>query len=569
MSNMSVQAPPQAPRKPAILSDALHLACALGAGLIPLTVFVVLSYYQTIRRAEADLTEIAGLALQLAQDILQEAELQLTRFVNVSGGRATPESERLLRAIVYTDPYFREARIIDERGFLIHSTVAPIDLPIEIPADQRADPSIESLQVIGLQQTPLMREKSIVLALPTEGQGEVDLLVDPALVSLFFHEVDLGPRGYLALTGPKGRVLSVLGPPPPTEAIAALTPDPDRIRVTLHNGQTWAVAEVDRDWALRDWFANLLFSIPVAAVASAALAFIVIRLIRRQMGLDHDLRLAIGRGELKVEYQPIIDLDNGRCVAAEALLRWRHPVHGYVRPDVFIPIAEETGLIGPLTEWLVRRVILEQRPVLDRFPDLRLSINCTSSLLVSRDLEQILRSDVVPPDLATSLVFEVTENVFLGQNANSAREAMSRLRGRGFRFALDDFGAGYSSLGYLQTFEFEFLKIDRSFVQAIGSSNATSPIFDALVDLARKLDIVTVAEGVETEEQRRYVDRRGVPLAQGWLFAMPLPVGEFMHFLAAADSLTPVEGMPQQAGEPRIWASDGRAKQGADHRGRL
>jgi hypothetical protein len=123
MSNMSVQAP----RKPAILSDALHVACALGAGLIPLTVFVVLSYYQTIRRAEADLTEIAELALQLARDILQEAELELTRFVNVSGGRSTPESERLLRAIVYTDPYFREARIIDERGLLIYSTVATID----------------------------------------------------------------------------------------------------------------------------------------------------------------------------------------------------------------------------------------------------------------------------------------------------------------------------------------------------------------------------------------------------------------------------------------------------------
>jgi c-di-GMP phosphodiesterase len=207
-----------------------------------------------------------------------------------------------------------------------------------------------------------------------------------------------------------------------------------------------------------------------------------------------------------------------------------------------------SGLIGPLTEWLVRRVILEQRPVLDRFPDLRLSINCTSSLLVSRDLEQILRSAVVPPDLAANLVFEVTENVFLGQNANSAREAMSRLRSRGFRFALDDFGAGYSSLGYLQRFEFEFLKIDRSFVQAIGSSDATSPIFDALVDLARKLDIVTVAEGVETEEQRCYVDRCGVPLAQGWLFAMPLPVGEFLHFLAGVTARPRLSHAPASLG---------------------
>jgi sensor c-di-GMP phosphodiesterase-like protein len=397
----------------------------------------------------------------------------------------------------------------------------------------------------------------------------VDLLVDPALLSLFFREVDLGPGGYLALTGPKGGVLSVLGAAPPAEAIRALTPDPDRIRVSVEGEQAWAVAEVGRIWALRDWFANLRFSVPVAAIASAALAFITIRLIRRQTGLDHDLRLGIGRGELKVEYQPIIALGDGRCVAAEALLRWRHPVHGYVRPDVFIPLAEETGLIGPLTEWLLRRVVLEQRPVLDRFPDLRLSINCTSSLLVSRDLEQILRRGIVPPDLATRLVFEVTENVFLGQNATSAREAMSSLRRKGFRFALDDFGAGYSSLGYLQTFEFDFLKIDRSFVQAVGSSNPKSPIFDTLVDLARKLDIETVAEGVETEEQRRYVGQCGVPLAQGWLFAMPLPVGEFVHFLAGADILRSAEARPGQRGAPGTWASDGRSDRVADQRGSL
>jgi sensor c-di-GMP phosphodiesterase-like protein len=221
---MSVQAPPQSPRRPAILSDALHVACALGAGLIPRTVFVMLSYHQTIRRAAADLTEIAELALQLARDILQEAELELTRFVNVSGGRATPEAESLPRAIVYTDPYFREARIIDERGFLIYSTVATIDLPIEIPADQRADPGVQTLQVVGLHETPLMREKSVVLALSMGKQGEVDLLVDPALLSLFFHEVQLGPGGYLALTGANGGVLSVLGRPPPPEAVRPSLP---------------------------------------------------------------------------------------------------------------------------------------------------------------------------------------------------------------------------------------------------------------------------------------------------------------------------------------------------------
>ena len=319
-----------------------------------------------------------------------------------------------------------------------------------------------------------------------------------------------------------------------------------RVAHATDDGKVLVVGDVTRDWALRGWYTNLMYSLPVAAACSLLLAFLMMSLIKQRSSLDHDLRLGIARGELRLEYQPIIDLRSGRCVVGEALVRWQHPAHGHVRPDVFIPLAEETGLIAPLTEWVVRRVLLEQRALLERDPDLRLSINCASSLLVSRELEEILRR-LVPQDLAPSLVLEVTESVFLGQDAEPARETMSRLRRTGFRFALDDFGAGYSSLSYLQKLDFEFLKIDRSFVQAIGSGAATTVIFDTLVDLAHKLDLVTVAEGVETEEQRCYVDRRGISLAQGWLFATPMPAGEFVSFLSKPPALDPVEAMPRPA----------------------
>ena len=524
------------------LSDAAHVLGALAAGLLPLVVFAVLSYHHTIRRAEADLTQTVEVARQFAQDLLQQAELELTRFVQVTGGRASPEAKRLLREIVYTNPYFREAGIIDERGFLVHSTAAEIETPIEIPPDQRSDPSIKSMQIVGLVQTSIMRERSIVLRLSTRGQGEVNLLVDPGLLSLLFRDVALGPEGRLLLVGPGGTALNVLSPLTRIEDTAAVEAGPDLIRVTrdIPDREMRVVGALAKSWALREWYAHLLYSLPLAGVGSAIIAFVVIRLLRRNTGLDHDLRRAIARDQLKLEYQPIIDLDSGRCVAAEALLRWRHPVHGNVRPDLFIPLAEDTGLIGPLTEWVVRRVLLEQEPLLRRFPDLRLSINCPTSLLVSGGLEQILRRVMVAPQLAGNLVFEVTEHVFAGDGVESLREAMSRLRRAGFGFALDDFGTGYSSFGHLAEFEFEFLKIDRSFVQAIGASAATTSIFDTLVDLAATLGIVTVAEGVETDEQRRHIQRRGVALAQGWLSParseearrperrpMPMPISEF------------------------------------------
>jgi sensor c-di-GMP phosphodiesterase-like protein len=525
------------------LSDALHVACALATALIPLAVFAVMSHYQAISNARADLTGIVSMARERAQEIFRTAERELTRYARVTEGRLTPESKNLLREIVYTNPYFREGGLLDAQGFLVYSTVAAIEEPIWIPNEQRSDPALEGLQVLGLARTRIMQEASIVLALPMQGQGEVNLLLDPGLLSLFFENVALDPEGSLSFTGPKGGVLTVLGRPAAERGGAAA--GMIRVAEATDDGKVLVVGNVTRSWALRGWYTNLMYALPVAAACSLLLAFLMLRLIKQRSRLDHDLRLGIARGELRLEYQPIIDLRSGRCVAGEALLRWQHPTHGRVRPDVFIPLAEETGLIAPLTEWVVRRVLLEQRPLLERDPALRLSINCASSLLVSRELEEILHR-IVPQNLASSLVLEVTESVFLGQDADSARETMSRLRRTGFCFALDDFGAGYSSLSYLQKLDFEFLKIDRSFVQAIGSGPSTTVIFDALVDLAHKLDLVTVAEGVETEEQRCYVDRRGIALAQGWLFATPMPPGEFVSFLSKA-ALDPVPAMPRQA----------------------
>jgi sensor c-di-GMP phosphodiesterase-like protein len=520
------------------LSDAVHVLGALAAGLVPLIVFAVLSYHQTLRRAEADLIQTVEVARQFAQDLLQHAELELTRFVQVTDGRVTPESKRLMREIVYTNPYFREAGIIDEQGFLVHSTAAEIETPIPIPPDQRSDARVRSMQIVGLVQTSIMRQRSIVLRLPTRDQGEVNLLVDPGLLTLLFREVELGPGGSLLLVGPRGTALNVLSPLATIEDADAVGADPDLIRVTrtIPDRQMRVMGAFAKSWALREWYAQLRHSLPLAGVGSAIIAFVVIRLLRRNTGLGHDLRLGILRDQLKLEYQPIIDLDSGRCVAAEALLRWQHPVHGRVRPDLFIPLAEDTGLIAPLTEWVVRRALLEQEPLLHRYPDLRLAINCPTSLLVSGELEQILRRVPLAPQCATNLVFEVTEHVFVGQGVDSLREAMSRLRRAGFGFALDDFGTGYSSFVHLAKFEFEFLKIDRSFVQAIGASEATTSIFDTLVDLAGTLGMVTVAEGVETHEQRRHLERRGVPLAQGWLFGMPVPITEFAQRWSEARS---------------------------------
>lgn len=513
----------------------LRLWYALGAVallLVPLVVFQTVAYFHTLRRAEAFLGDVVAIEAERAEQLLADAELQLRRFVDVTRGEVTPEAERLLRQIVYNSPRIREAGIVDARGFLAFTTAKPLAAPIPILSERRVDPDRPTLQVVGRLRTVVMHEESIVLALPTSGQGEVNLLVDPAVLSWFLDDVDLGPKGYLAFVGPTG-MLAAIGSPGLTGLDPARAPTADEIRVTrtIHGGEVTLIGALDRARALGDWYDDLRFEIPIAAVCSLLLAWFVIRLLDRRTGLDHDLRLGIRRGELQVEYQPIVDLESGRCVAAEALARWHHPIDGNVRPDVFIPLAEQTGLIEPLTEWLLRRVAQEQAALLERHPGMLLSINCPASLITSRGLEASLtRARLqagLPPD---RVVFELTERVFI-EDEGAAREVMSRLRSSGFRFALDDFGSGYSGLSHLQRFDFEYVKIDRAFVGTIGADGVTAAILDSLVDVTHKLGAVAVAEGVETEAQVRHLRRRGVRLAQGWLISASLSLAELEQFL--------------------------------------
>ena len=159
--------------------------------------------------------------------------------------------------------------------------------------------------------------------------------------------------------------------------------------------------------------------------------------------LDHDLRLGLKKNQLQVQYQPIVDLKTGRCIGVEALTRWQHPDYGDVRPKAYVALAEQTGLISELTEWMLRRVVLEQEALLKQHQGLYIAVNCAASLLSSTDVEQIIKRVLRPSAIAPSnVVLEITEGVFLGDSAGAARETTQRLRQAGFRFALDDFGTG-------------------------------------------------------------------------------------------------------------------------------
>jgi diguanylate cyclase (GGDEF)-like protein len=260
------------------------------------------------------------------------------------------------------------------------------------------------------------------------------------------------------------------------------------------------------------------------------------------VSLEADLHVALQRRELHLMYQPIIDLRNDCVAGAESLLRWRHPIEGLLTPDKFLGLAEEVGLIVPITRWTIQQVCslaAEWRHRLPRDRDFYLTVNVSAAAL--RDPEftsyvaHVLKETGVPPEY---LKLELTEGGLIS-NPGAARDILDGLHDLGIEMMLDDFGTGYSSLSYLQLFPFSYVKIDRPFVDRAGSAHANSAIAAALVQMTSSLGLKSVAEIVETDAAAHDLQRMGCDYAQGYFYCEPLEAEEAFRVLKNADSSRP------------------------------
>jgi len=258
--------------------------------------------------------------------------------------------------------------------------------------------------------------------------------------------------------------------------------------------------------------------------------------MQKRRALELDLRRALANGEFTLNYQPIVNLKTGKITACEALIRWNQPERGLVLPLEFVPIAEETGLIVSIGEWVLGRACADAV----EWPDeVAVAVNVSPVQFKAADFVHVVKNALTKSRLpASRLELEITELVLI-QDSDGALAMLHQLKELGVSVAMDDFGTGYSSLGYLRSFPFDRIKIDQSFIRDLSKNKQSLAILRAVVGLGSSLNIVTTAEGVETQNQLEILQTEGCTDVQGYFFSPPRPAAEVRKLLTSLHGEVP------------------------------
>jgi sensor c-di-GMP phosphodiesterase-like protein len=294
-------------------------------------------------------------------------------------------------------------------------------------------------------------------------------------------------------------------------------------------------ARIEAEHADLKWFG--LFA--AGTIVMIVTGFVVLIPRRASRNPITDIERALEAGEFIPYYQPVVDIRSGQLRGAEVLVRWRKPDGTLVLPGSFIPLMEQSDLIDDLTRRLMRKVCAEVGPAFGRRPDLRISFNFAGKLFSEPSIVKDVRNIFLDSPIKFSqVVLEVTERDPI-ENFTETRQTIAALQGLGVRIAIDDVGTGHSGLSYMLKLGVDIIKIDKMFVDAIGTDRNSTTIVETLVDLARNMRMDVVAEGVENFEQVMHLRTLGVRAAQGYVFAPPLPGSSFLQLIEALDPLQP------------------------------
>lgn len=470
-----------------------------------------------------------GLAASLGQrteHIFVDTRDMLSGFDQLKMPRCSPEHLQAMQNAAISRPYIRAIGYwqATERmcgiGFLPPDGLKP----------PRAD-RIYDTGVIAWWPKPQTEIGGIQLFLMRF--GDHDVAIDPRML------LDLGPmqNRQAGLWVENLRMSAIPWDaelPAPKSLPVGVTVDRDKARVISHFSHSGvvpidviAIEPIDNFWGRHSQ--SLTIGAALGLLLVGVWVYLILRFSRYQLSMATELRQALSAGRIRVQYQPVIELASGRCVGAEALARWERESGESVSPDVFIPIAEQAGMIQDVTLSVMNTMVQDMKQMLTEFPKMSVNLNLAPDDLKNDRIGIELNKCLAAANLSPGAIkLEITERALV--NSETSRALIRQFRSNGHQVAIDDFGTGYSSLSYLQSFELDVLKIDKSFVDAIGTEAATSQVIVHVIEMAKSLGLDTVAEGVETEEQAKWLIEHGVNFGQGFLFSQSLAAADFLEF---------------------------------------
>lgn len=500
---------------------------ALIGAAVPMAAVFYASWHLAVRSEQERLALFASRAIVRANRSLADVRSVLAAMDASTLTPCSSEHVAQMRRLAV------DSRSVEEVGYFAGGLLKCTSWGLtetEIARDPGDYVTTDGIDVI-VRMQPLVTGAKPLMALQ---RGSYNVLIDPVR----FVDIIADPGIRLAIATDKGVLIGELNEPDRALLSSLLARphsgmDDQYLFAVAHDADWTAIASAPREMIVQGLRRQQMLLLPFGLFTAAVIVGLVVWLSRKRLSPLGELTLAVQKREFIVHYQPIVSLKTGICVGAEALVRWQRPDGVLVRPDFFIPLAEESGLILPITDQVVAAVIRDLGSALAADRSLHIAVNLSAGDIATGRVLAVIGKALAPTAIRPEQIWlEATERGFV--DIEAARETIAAARRLGHAVAIDDFGTGYSSLQYLQGLPLDALKIDKSFIDTIGLNAATSAVTGHIIEMAKELTLFLVAEGVETEAQRDYLLAHAVDFGQGWFFSKPLPAPEFLVFLRSS-----------------------------------